>query len=87
MSVDKIVVGKIYVGKVVTVVRTRQVSGLYCRFGSSHDCAFEKDGFVKKIVFNAKNNRQFQKGDEIRVKCVSVPPQHPPELVLVRDYF
>lgn len=81
-SLDKLQLGKVYNGKVNAVVNNKQVVKLYCKFGEGGEY-FEKDGFVKSILFSAFHGRPFQKGDDVKVICKSA---HPLELFLLPEY-
>jgi hypothetical protein len=82
IPLDNLVLGKVYHAKVNAVVNNKQVVKLYCKFGEDGGY-FEKDGFVKSVLFSSYHGRPFQKGDDVQVICKSVQPL---ELFLLPEF-
>lgn len=69
---------------VVKAVKLGRDGGLYCQYGLSGAPSFNYQGFVPRVLFNNKDKRPFQKGDKIKVRCVSKEPVV--ELCLTAEY-
>ena len=69
-------IGQSYDAKVVSVTRIGLTYRLACN---------ESEGFISGILYNAKEKRPFQKGDDIRVLCTSVGKAA--DFVITKEYI